>query len=419
MKKLLLIVVTVVSVLTAILFVLSEMDDGDAPASSAQNQGADPRGYVVSTLAGTFFGRGAETIDGPGDKASFRDLGGIALGPDGSLYVADTIDNKIRKITADGTVSTVAGKGAYRNGSDDDGRGYNDGDCASAAFYFPHGIAVDQAGNVYVTEIGNHTIRKITISATGCQAGTLAGSGTSGHIDGTGKAAGFDGPAGLTIDAAGNLYVADSAIRKVTPDGVVTTIAGSSYGDTDGATSISVLLRRPTRFATALRKRILGDAKSLTATFRSSNGIAVDAVGNVYVSGSSSGIRKITPDGWVSKLAGADKVRDKYRRDRGMAVDAHGNLYVSDGKNRVVRVSSTGEVTTIAGAGGPDKVDRVLREMTEAASKTTSHVITDESELDGSADKAVFFEPNNMVVNTNGVIYVADMMKIRKITPQP
>jgi len=415
MKRLLLIVVAVVLVLTAMLFILSEMDDSGAPASSAQNQGASPRGYVVSTLAGTFFGRNLETVDGPGDKASFRDLGGIALGPEGSLYVADTMDNKIRKITADGAVSTIAGKGAYRDGSYDDGRGYHDGDCASAAFDYPHGIAVDQAGNIYVAE-NNNVIRKITTSAGGCQVSTLAGSGTSGHIDSTGKAAGFFGPEGLAIDAAGNLYVADGAIRKVTSDGVVTTIAGSSYRNTDGATSIPVLLRRPTRLATALRNRIFGDAISLTATFSSSDGIAVDAAGNVYVSGTFFGVRKITPDGWVSTLAGAEKIGVSL--NRGVAADAHGNLYVSDSENRVVRISPAGEVTTIAGVGGNDNLMRVLREMAEARHRS-NHINTDESMLDGPADQAAFFKPNNMVVDANSVIYVADSMKIRKITPQP
>jgi sugar lactone lactonase YvrE len=417
MKKLVLIVVAVVLVLTAMLFVLSEMDDGDAPASRAQNQPPGPRGYVVSTLAGTFFGRGSETVDGPGAKASFRNLGGIALGRDGSLYVTDAMDHKIRKITADGAVSTVAGKGAYRDGSYDDGRGYNDGDCASAAFDYPHGIAVDQAGNIYVADSGNHVIRKITMSATGCQVSTLAGGGTYGDADGTGRAASFGNPGGLAIDAVGNLYVADRAVRKVTPDGVVTTIAASSYIRRDGATSISVLLRRPTRLAAALRDRIFGDARSLTASLSGDFGIAVDAAGNVYVSGSVSGIRKITSDGWVSKLAGADKIRDHYW-DCGMAVDAHGSLYVSDSEDRVVRLSPAGEVTRIAGAGGYDNVRRVLEEMMEASSRT-NYVITDESKLDGPADKALFFEPNNMVVDANGVIYVADSMKIRKITPQP
>jgi len=410
MKKLLLIVVAVVLVSTAMLLVLSEMDDSDAPASSVQNQPPNPRSYVVSTLAGTFFGSGLESIDGPGAKASFRRLAGIALAPDGSLYVADTLDYKIRKITADGTVSTIAGKGFYHDGRPDWG-GYVDGDCAGAAFHWPSGIAVDQAGNVYVAELYNNVIRKITISATGCKVSTLAGSGKHGDIDGAGRTASFDGLHALAIDAAGNLYVASNgtAIRKVTPDGVVTTITSGSYGDADGATSISVLLRRPTRFATALRNWIFGNAKSLTATFGFSCGFAVDAAGNVYyVSESFSGIRKITPDGWVSTLAGTNKTGDKHG-DRGIAADAHGNVYAFDGENRVVRILPTGEVTTIAGAGGPDKEDRVLRETVRA----------DESKLDGPADKAVFFNPTNMVVGANGVIYVADSTMIRKITPQP
>jgi hypothetical protein len=187
----------------------------------------------------------------------------------------------------------------------------------------------------------------------------------------------------------------------VTPDGVVSTIArNGGYGHTDGATSISALFRRPARLPAALYNRIFGDAWSLTATFSSNQGIAVDAAGNVYVSGESD-IRKITPDGWVSKLASLGIGKSKADA-MGMAVDAGGNVYVADSDNHAVRkISPAGEIATIAGAYYP-----------EGSGEPPVY-------RDGPADKAVFYRPIGVVVDGNGVIYVADYDRIRKITPEP
>jgi sugar lactone lactonase YvrE len=396
MKKLLSVAAAAVLAVAVMFFAFSYNDDGSGvAASSTQNQPASPRSYIVSTVAGRVpqdWGRLGS--DGPGATVSFVVLTGIALGPDGSLYVVDRILNNIRKLATDGTVSTIAGN---RDG------GYHDGDCVSATFQYPEGIVVDKAGNVYVADGGNDVIRKVSMRATGCQVSTLAGSGTSGHADGTGEAASFTRPNALAVDAVGNLYVTEigTTIRKVTPDGVVSTIAGNGRsGHTDSATSISALFRQPARLPAALYNRIFGDDKSLTATFERLKGIAVDAAGNVYVSEElNSDIRKITPDGWVSTLAGVGK----YKADpMGVAVDAGGNVYVADSGNHWVRkISPAGEVATIAGAyyserNGQPSVYR-----------------------DGPADKAMFYRPYGVVVDGNGVIYVADEVMIRKITPEP
>lgn len=378
-KRLLSAVAALLLVVAVILFAGSE---------SAQHQPASSRGYIVSSLAGadsspaggitltngtyvTAYRHTGPTVDGPSPTARFQILKGIALGPDRSLYVTDSPDNKISKITTDGMVSTIAGQGLG---------GHDDGDCARATFSLPTGIAVDKVGNVYVAETG--AIRKITIDTTGCRVSTLPG--------------GFHYPDRLAINTAGNLYVADngcavgkeSSIRKVTPDGVVITIASSGMCvEIEGAPS--------------------------PATPNLSSGIAVDAAGNVYVSGFHD-IRKITPDGRVSKFAGTGKdgktdgvgARAAFSMPLGLVVDADGNLYVADHDAHAVRkISPAGEVTTIVGAGNYEEMQKAWRD----AGQLTPY-------RDGPADKAMLASPNDVVVDTNGV-YVADWEKVRKITP--
>lgn len=334
------------------------------------------RTYTVSTLAGTG-DKGA--TDGPGTTATFNSPQGIAIGLDGSLYVADFYNNKIRKIAVDGTVSTYAGAG---------NRGLTNGSCATATFYAPVGVAVDAIGNVYVADYGNHAIR--TIFPAPCQVTTLAGSGSVGASDDTGTAATFNGPAGLTLDINGDVYVADYSnnnIRKVKLDGTVTTIAGSGTADHD-------------------------DGPASTATFNSPRGIAADAKGTLYVvETSNADIRKITTDGQVTTLAGSGAkgpvidgtgTNAAFYAPNGVTSDANGNLFVADSYNNVVRyVSFDGKVTTIAGQ------HDAYTNIGEAGAD------------DGLADVATFNYPSWVTVDPNGVIYVADTYnnKIRKLEP--
>jgi len=317
-------------------------------AASDESDDAGPKSYVVSTLAGT----GATgATDGPGSEATFNFPGAIAIGPDGSLYVTDGDANgKIRKIAADGTVSTYAGTGAT---------GLTNGPCASASFSSSWGIAVDVAGNVYVAD---GVIRKIDST---CQVTTLAGGGKggAGAVDGAGTAASFSQPEGLTLDASGNLYVADrgnNKIRKVDPDGNVTTVANLS----------------------------------------APAAITVDAVGTLYAVDDNY-IYKIA-NGQVTTLAGrgASGLIDgpgtyaAFYGLLGITIDANGNLFVTDSNNNAVRkVTPDGEVTTIAGGVCGD--------------------------ADGPANTATFNYPWGIAVDPDGVIYVADWgnNKIRKITP--
>ncbi|MCC7288710.1 MAG: hypothetical protein IT503_21240 [Burkholderiaceae bacterium] len=170
---------------------------------------------VVTTLAGQ--AREFGFADGTGSAARFNGPRGIASDTLGDVYVADSSNQVIRRITPDGVVTTIAGAPGVA--------GSQDGAAAAARFKDPPGIAVDAAGNLYVADQGNHTIRKITPDGV---VSTIAGlAGAAGYADGSGSAARFNNPEGIAVDAAGNVYVADrgnSAIRRITPAGVVSTV---------------------------------------------------------------------------------------------------------------------------------------------------------------------------------------------------
>jgi len=169
-------------------------------------------------------------VDGTGSAAQFNSPGGVAVDGTGSVYVADTNNHTIRKITPDGVVTTLAGLAGVQGSADGTG--------SAAQFNSPGGVALDDAENVYVADTGNDTIRKITPAG---MVTTLAGiPGSAGSADGTGSAAQFNSPGGVAVDDAGNVYVADKSndtIRKITPAGMVTTLVGTagSSGSADGS----------------------------------------------------------------------------------------------------------------------------------------------------------------------------------------
>ena len=269
--------------------------DGEATVKCFRN--------LVTTFAGSTSG----STDGA--LAEFDLPFGVAVDAAGNVYVADAGNHRIRKVTAAGVVTTLAGSGVA---GDDDGTG------TAAQFDLPSGVAVDAAGNVYVADAGNHRIRKITAAGV---VTTLAGS-TFGYLDGTGAAAQFNSPFGVAVDAAGNVYVADTnneRIRKITAAGVVTTLAGSTFGYVDGT--------------------------GAAAKFNFPLGVAVDAVGNVYVADAQNNrIRKITAAGVVTTLAGSTLgfadgtgAAARFANPFGVAVDAAGNIYVADTANHRIR----------------------------------------------------------------------------------
>ncbi|HWZ22633.1 MAG TPA: T9SS type A sorting domain-containing protein, partial [Cytophagaceae bacterium] len=227
---------------------------------------------VVTTLAGS--GDIGSDDANIGTLARFDNPSFVAVDVSGNVYVADTWNNKIRKITSTGVVTTLAGSGTA---------GSVDATGTLASFHNPYGVVVDTSGNVYVADQSNNKIRKIT--PTGVVT-TFAGSGTYGSVNATGTLASFNQPEGLAIDASGNIYVADAVnnkIRKITPAGVVTTLAGS------GAIG-SV------------------DANGTLASFEFPTDMAVDASGNVYISDEANNkIRKISATGETVETAIEDQ----------------------------------------------------------------------------------------------------------------
>ena len=283
-------------------------------------------GGVVSTFAGASLVQGS--ADGAAASATFNDPYGVAVDRGGNVFVTDYFNGTIRRLSANGVVTTLAGTpGAF---------GSADGAGTAARFATPQGVAIDAAGNLYVADKSNQTIRKVTPAGL---VGTLAGSpSVRGSVDGTGAAASFDNPSGVAVDAAGNVYVVDNAptVRKITPAGVVTTLAGAAgrIGAVDGPGNV--------------------------ASFNFPQGVAVDAGGNVYVADSGNGIiRKITPAGLVSTVAGlagspgsvdGTGAAARFTQPTGVAIDRAGNVYVSDFTTHTIRrIDGAGNVTTVAG----------------------------------------------------------------------
>lgn len=251
----------------------------------------------------------------------------------GNVYVADAGNHQIKKIAPGGTVSVLAGAGYA---------GYSDGTGTSAVFRHPSFLAVDGSGNVFVADQQNHRIRKITPSGV---VSTFAGSGSGSFSDGTGTSASFQYPMGLAFDGSGNLYVADAynqRIRKITPSGVVSTYAGTGAIGSTNSTALS-------------------------STFNYPMGINFDASGNLYVADRVNHmVRKITPSGVVSTLAGSGTAgyaegngsSAQFNASNSVAVDASGTVYLVDqNNNRVRQITPSGTVSTLAGTGSAVRAD--------------------------------------------------------------
>lgn len=271
-------------------------------------------------------------------------------------------------------VSTLAGKA--------DVSGSQDGTTANATFNAPNGIATDTVGNIYVADQGNYVIRKITPEGI---VTTFAGTvGKVGADNGVGALASFHTPSGIATDAEGNVYVADQGnhlIRKITPTGSVSTLAGRPgvAGAEDGVATV--------------------------ATFYLPVGVAADANGNVYVADSANAlIRKVSPAGGVTTLAGQQDGAGSVNRNQdvvtlgspiGVALDDIGNVYVSDpSSHSILRITQMGDISTFAGSGTAGSTD-------------------------GKGIAASFDAPAGIAFDASGNMYVADFSNsvIRKITP--
>lgn len=311
---------------------------------------------VVTTLAGSGT---AGFTDLPGISASFRNPNGVAVDSQGNVYVADGDNHRIRRITSDGTVTTLAGN---------DLAGASDGTGANASFNTPQGVAVDSSGNVYVADFLTHRIRKITNGVVS----TIAGNGSTLFTNGTGTNATFNCPVGIAVDSVGTLYVTELVGNRV-------------------------------------RKIINGVVSTLAASLSQPHGIAVDLAGIVYVAEQGThSIRKITPDGTVTTLAGSpgtaafadgNGTNTRFSTPKGIAVDSSGILYVGDSFNhRIRRIATDGTVTTLAGSG--------------SGQGTSTGAFAD-----GVGTNTNFNSPQGIAVDSQGTVYVGDTtnQRIRKI----
>jgi len=424
---------------------------------------------TVTTFAGVA-SQGGST-DGAGSVARFNGPTGLAIDAAGNLYVADSGNHTVRKITAGGLVTTLAGL-AGNSGS-------VDGSAAVARFNIPQAVAVDSSGNLFVADAGNHTVRKIAPDGT---VSTLAGlAGSSGSNEGTGSAARFNVPIGVAVDSSHAIYVSDSGnqtVRKVTPDGVVTTVAGlaGNAGSTDASGSAArfyypsgiALDASGTLYVSdswnhALRKVVPGglvstwaglpehagtaDGSGSSARFHLACDLTVDALGNLYVADAANNlIRKVTPAGVVSSYFMGS---DTFNLPMGVAIDAAGNIFVADQRVHVVRkITQSGVVSIYAGSPGmagsadgdpstarlssprslavdssgnvyvSENGNHTIRKITPAGVVSTLAGLAGAAGGDdGTGSAARFNSPGGMVLDAVGNLYVVDDGVVRKVTP--
>ncbi|MBN1570974.1 MAG: hypothetical protein JXA73_24260 [Acidobacteria bacterium] len=334
---------------------------------------------LISTIAGDGTpGYGGD--DGPATSAQLHMPREVAVDTEGNLFIADLYNARIRKVTPDGLITTVAGNGTH--GYCGDG-----GPATSAQLYNPLGVAVDMAGNLFIVDNGNERIRKVTPDGL---ISTVAGDGIQGYSGDGGPAtsAQFYGLFGIAADAAGNLFVTDTynaRIRKITPGGLISTVAGDGTpgNSGDGGPATSAQLWWP-------------------------YGIAVDAAGNLFIADTGNClIRKVTPDGFISTVAGnglrgfggddGPAASAWFNYPYGIAVDTVGNLFIADRYNaRIRKVTPRGFISTVAGIG------------TQGYSGDG-----------GPATLAQLSYPSGVAVDKAGNLYIADQMngRIRKVTP--
>ncbi len=439
---------------------------------------------VIHTIAG-----GATGDGGPAIGAQLNFPHDVAADSAGNVYIADTSNNRIRKLATNGTITTVAGNGS--SGFSGDG-----GAATSAALVFPEGMYADASGNLYIADSGNHRIRKLATDGT---ITTVAGNGTVGYsgdggpatsaaialprkvivddasgamyiIDGSNAVirkvstngtittiagngtygySGDGGPAtnaqladleGLAIDAAGNLYISDNfnsvgRIRRIATDGIITTVAGGGAGGLgDGGPATSAKLTHPTgltidatdnlfiadMYASRVRRvapdgtitTVAGDGSygytgdgglATDASLASPTGVAVDPAGNLYVIDVAvSVVRKVASDGGITTVAGSNYSGDAgpatdaaLYSPSGVTVDGIGNTYIADtSNNRIRKLAPNGTITTIAGNG--------------------AHGYAGDG---GPATSAALSYPESVAIDQAGNLYIAAGSSVRKVAP--
>ena len=342
---------------------------------------------IISTVAGIgtglYSGVGYSGDGGAATNAELYWPYGVAIDGGGNVFIADTWNNRIRKVSKNGIITTVAGNGT--GGFSGDG-----GAATNAKLYQPYGVAVDGSGNVFIADNFNNRIRKVFTNGI---ISTIAGDGYVGHSGDGGAAtnAELTGPFGVAVDAVGNLFIADwenCRIRKVTTNGIISTVAGigtnmfSGIGYSgDGGAATNAELNNPT-------------------------GIAVDGVGNLFIADSGNYvIRKVSTNGIISTIAGNGT--SGYSGDGGystnallgnpigIAVDGVGNLFIADrGNSRILEIVTNGIINTVAGNG------------------------TNGFSGDGGASTSAEMNPNGVSIDGGGNLFIAEWgnSRIRKVS---
>jgi NHL repeat len=348
-------------------------------------------GGTITTIAGTGkFGVWAG-LSGDGVPATKARLGfpaGVAVDGKGNVYIADKDTYRVRKVDRDGTITTIAGTG--RRGFSGDG-----GSATSATLTEPVGVAVDEQGTVYIADPDSARVRKVNPGGT---ITTFAGNGRGFLPLGDGgpaTSAQLNDPVGVAVDRKGNVYIADDGnnrVRRVSPGGTITTIAGNGTCDSSG-------------------KRLGDGGPATSAQLCGPAGIAVDEQGNVYIADGilNMRVRKVNPGGTITTFAGNGKCSDPGGGARtaelcdpvGVAVDGNGNVYIADnGDNRVRKVSPRGTMTAFAGTG------------------ETCHLGEPCTLGDGGPATSAKLVPTGVAVDAKGNVYIADggNRRVRKVT---
>jgi sugar lactone lactonase YvrE len=359
---------------------------------------------VVTTLAGSppsgSYNSGfssANDVDGTGTGAAFNGPVGIAVDAAGTIYVSEPNNEVIRKVTQTGVVTTFAGTATNY--------GYVDATGAAAEFGSPNGMVTDMSGNLYVCDTQNYAIRMITPAGV---VSTFAGNGSDGILDGTGTAAGFDSPMGITIDSAGNLFVTETigAIRKITPAGVVTTIAGNpayEYESIDGDNTIEQVGTPDWLSVDSAGNLIFSDDNEHSVRKFTSLVVPAIIAPAPTLSAFATPTPIPTPAAYlaVSTLAGYASYVDgpsataRFNQPTSFAFDSSGNMFIADAGNNVIRkMDTSGNVTLFAGTPGQA------------------------GNADGARGTASFTEPYAMVSDGNGNLFVTDLGNnlIRKVS---
>ena len=328
----------------------------------------DTNGFV--TLAAGNSRPGYSGDGGPAASAQLNSPLSMAVDRAGNLFIADAGNHRVRKVSPRGIITTVAGNGTQ--GFSGDG-----GPSTSAQLNSPRGLAVDSGGNLFIADVDNHRVRRV--SPDGIIA-TVAGNGSVGFSGDGGPATSSTlFPRGVAVDGVGNLFIVDSPsrVRKVSPDGIITTVAGNGTNgfSGDGGPAAGALLLNPV-------------------------GVAVDAAGNLFIADSGR-VRKVSSNGIITSVSTGDVNYSFY--PSGVAVDGAGNLFVADNWNRIFKVSPDGSIATVAGS-----------EKTWAFTNIP-YALSGGAGNGGPATGAQLVWPTGVAVDRAGNLFIADPGRVRKV----